>query len=190
MRIGLYILIGLFGSSSYIAGLHQALMGKYKPSVFSRVVWLLLAINTFAGVVASKSSKASLFLAVIFLLGNATMCVVSFWKGTYTMGKLEWVCLLLLLLSVVLWFSIDAPLINLSIGLLAHLLGALPTYRRVWHDSSTESTAFWSLFFIASVLSLAASLHEPVQKILFPMYFALFDGSMTALSLRRIKSSN
>ena len=103
------------------------------------------------------------------------------------MGSLEWICLGLLVISGGLWLVIDAPLINLSIGLLAHLIGALPTYKRVWEDGSSESTAFWSLFFIASIFSVVVSQGEPVQNMLFPIYFVLFDGSMTILSLRRQK---
>jgi len=138
----LYILIALFGSASYLAGSCQIVRGKYRPSVFSRVVWLLLAVNTFAGVVVSKSSEASILLAIIFLVGNAIICVLSFWRGTYEFGKLEYICLALLLFSAVVWTVFDVPLINLGIGLLAHFIGALPTYRRVWKDGSSESTAF------------------------------------------------
>jgi hypothetical protein len=185
MQVTLYFLILLLGSASYAVGVRQMLQDKYAPSVFSRVVWLLLAMNSFAGVVLSKGSKASILLAFILLVGNAAICLTSFRKGTRSFGKLEMVCLSLLLISGFIWLFFHAPLVNLGIGLLAHFIGALPTYRRVWREPSSESTAFWSLFFAASALSIFASKGHTLSAIVFPIYFTLFDGSMFALSMRR-----
>jgi hypothetical protein len=101
------------------------------------------------------------------------------------MGKLEYVCIILLLISVGVWVVFQAPLVNLCIGLFAHFIGALPTYKRAWKDGGTESATFWSLFFAASMLSILASYGDPIEDIIFPIYFSLFDGSMTFLSLRK-----
>ncbi len=161
------------------------LVGKYSPSVFSRVVWLLLAIISTASVVASHSTSASVILAFVFLLGNASICIASFWKGTKETGKLEYICLGILVVSSMVWIVFNAPLVSLVISLLAHFVGAVPTYKRVWIRPSSESTGFWSLFFVASLLSIFASWGQPLSLIIFPIYFALFDGSMTFLSMRK-----
>ena len=81
MPVALFILILLFGSLSYIAGSIQILRNKYRPNVFSRVVWLLLATNTYAAILVSNSSSSSKLLGLIFLIGNALICLLSFWKG-------------------------------------------------------------------------------------------------------------
>jgi hypothetical protein len=176
-----------FGCASYIVGSKDIITGKYKPSIFSRVVWLLLAGISFAGVVASHGGFASIMLSAIFLGGNAAICLLSFWKGTKGFGRLEYVCLAILVLSGVVWIVFKAPLISLAISLLAHFVGGAPTYRTVWRDPSSESAGFWSLFFIASALSLLAGLGQPWQSLIFPAYFTLFDGGMTFLSLRRTR---
>lgn len=168
-----------------MAGVVQILRNRYKPNVFSRIVWLLLAINSYAAILISRSSASSRLLSLIFLFGNLTICLLSFWKGTYTFGRLEFVCLVLLGLSGILWLTFDVPLINLGIGLLAHFIGALPTYKRAWRDGSSESAAFWSLFCIASVFSIFDAGTSSIKDILFPIYFTLFDGSMTILALRK-----
>ena len=165
-------------------GSWQIIRGIYKPNTFSRVIWFLFALNSFVAVVKSEGSSASALLAAIFAIGSGLICLLSFWKGTRSMGNLEWICLSLLFMSAGLWLIVDAPLINLSIGLLAHFIGAIPTLHRAWHDGSTESTAFWSLFCTASVLSIILSLGDPIQKIIFPIYFTFIDGVMTILSLR------
>ncbi len=190
MEKTLYILIVLFGCASYLVGLKEMLNGKYAPSVFSRVVWLLLAVISFAGVVVSNSTKPSMLLAGIFLLGNATICLTSFWKGTRDIGKLEYICLAILVISGLVWITFKAPLVSVAISLFAHFVGAVPTYKRVWEKPSSESTGFWSLFFIASILSVMASGSQPAKLIIFPIYFMFFDGSMTLLSLRHRGSSS
>lgn len=187
MQTALYILILALGSASYAVGVRQMLQGKYAPSVFSRVVWLLLAVNSFAGVVLSRGSKASVLLALILLIGNAAICLTSFWKGTRSFGKLEWFCLALLTISGMVWLFFHVPLINLGLSLLAHFIGAAPTYKRVWRNPASESTAFWSLFFGASVLSIFASSGHALSAVVFPIYFTLFDGSMFFLSARSLK---
>ena len=81
MDIFLYSLIILFGMASYFVGVRQMLKNQYSPSTFSRIIWVLLSINSFAGVLLSNSSKSSVLLGGIFLLGNIAICIVSFWKA-------------------------------------------------------------------------------------------------------------
>ncbi|HUD04064.1 MAG TPA: hypothetical protein VMR73_01060 [Candidatus Paceibacterota bacterium] len=185
MQTILFIGIIVFGSSSYIVGVRQMLRGDYSPSTFSRVIWVLLALNSFAGVLLSGSSQSSILLGTILLIGNIAVCIVSFWKGTKTIGKLEYVCIFLLIVSGLVWIFFRAPLINLVISLIAHFIGATPTYKKVWQNPKSESTSFWSLFFIASLLSIFASQSNSFEVVILPIYFTFFDGSIFILSLRR-----
>jgi hypothetical protein len=185
VHLALELLVLAFGSASYVVGARDVLVRGYAPSVFSRVVWLLLAGISSAGVVASGSGSGAVLLAGVFLVGNAVMCLLSLWKGTREVGRLEHVCLAILAVSVLVWLVFDAPVVSLVLSLLAHLVGGVPTYRRAWRRPASESAGFWSLFFVASVFSLLATLGEPAQSLVFPLYFVLFDGGMTALALRR-----
>lgn len=180
-------LILLFGSASYIVGIKKMFEGKYLPSVFSRAVWLMLSAISFAGVVSSGSTKSSILLAGVFLAGNAAICLASFWRGTKELGMMELICFFILMLSGIVWFVFDSPLISLAVSLLAHFVGGVPTYKKVWNKPQTESAGFWSLFFVASVLSIVASWGQPLSLLIFPIYFAVFDGAMTILALRRVK---
>lgn len=184
----IYALIILFGGASYVLGIIQMFKGKYSPSTFTRVIWVFLAVNSFAGLVLTTSSKSALALGIVFLLGNIAMCIASFWKGVRTMGKLEYFCILLLIISAIIWLLFDAPLVNLIISLFAHFVGGLPTYKKVLKNPKSESFGFWSLFFIASLLSVFTTNLNSVSGILFPLYFVIFDGTMMLLTLR--KSNN
>ena len=185
MHLTLELLVLVFGSASYAVGARDILVRGYAPSVFSRVVWLLLAGISTAGVVASGSGSGAVLLAGVFLVGNAVICLLSIWKGTRGIGPLEYVCLGILALSGLVWLVFDAPVLSLVISLLAHLVGGAPTYRRAWQRPGSESAGFWSLFLVASAFSLLATLGEPARALVFPLYFVLFDGGMTLLALRR-----
>lgn len=185
VHLALELLVLGFGTASYAGGARDVLVRGYAPNVFSRVVWLLLAGISTAGVIASGSGSGAVLLAVVFLVGNAVICLLSLWRGTRGVGRLEHVCLAILVLSGVVWLVFDAPVVSLVLSLLAHLVGGAPTYRRAWERPASESAGFWSLFFLASVCSLLATLGEPAQALVFPLYFVLFDGGMTALALRR-----
>ena len=185
MHLTLELLVLAFGTASYAVGARDVLVRGYAPNVFSRVVWLLLAVISAAGVVASGSGSGAVLLAGVFLLGNAVICGLSLVRGTRGVGRLEHVCLAILVLSAVVWVLFDAPVLSLVLSLLAHLVGGAPTYRRAWQQPGSESAGFWSLFFLASVCSLLATLGGPVQTLVFPLYFVLFDGGMTVLALRR-----
>jgi hypothetical protein len=185
MQFFLFALITILGVASYGIGVWQMLKGKYIPSTFSRVIWVLLAINSFAGVFLSGGSQSSILLGAILLVGNIAVCIVSFWRGVKTIGTLEYICIALLLFSGLVWILFDAPLINLLISLIAHFIGALPTYKKVWRDPQSESVAFWSLFFLASVLSIFARDSDSLKAIILPIYYTLFDGSIFVLSVRK-----
>jgi hypothetical protein len=185
MHLILYIIITILGVSSYIVGTKEMLQGKYSPSTFSRIIWVLLAINSFAGVILSKSSTSSIILGGILLLGNIIICIISFWKGTREIGTLEYTCLILLLISAIIWIFFRAPLINLIISLIGHLIAGAPTYRKVIKTPKSESSGFWSLFFLASLLSVFASPIFSLRTIILPLYFTLFDGSIFFLSLKK-----
>jgi hypothetical protein len=180
----LYTLIVLLGTTSYVVGVRQMLQNKYSPSTFSRIIWLLLSVNSFFGVLLS-GSDSSILLASIFMVGNLAICIVSFWKGSKRFGLIESVCTGLLIVSIFIWLFFDTPIINLIISLVAHFIGGVPTYRKVWANPQSESVGFWSLFFLASIVSLVTAQTFQIDKIIFPIYFILFDGSMFLLAFRK-----
>lgn len=190
MQTFFYITITILGLSSYAIGAWKMLRNQYAPSTFSRVVWVLLAINSFFGVWLSQSTQASILLAGILLIGNITICILSFSKGTREMGRLEYICLGLLAISGFIWIFYNAPYVNLILSLVTHFIGAAPTYKKVWRDPKSESIGFWCLFFLASLLSIFVSPGFTFKTSILPIYFTLFDGSLLLLSLRRYRKQS
>lgn len=179
------LLILLLGSASYVVGLYDIAKGKFTPSVFSRAIWLLLSVISFGGVLKGGGTETSILLAGVFLAGNALICAASIWRGTRKIGVTEIYCLAILIASGIIWVVFDAPLISLIVSLLAHFIGGIPTYVKVWKNPKTESAGFWSLFFFASILTIISGWGEPLHALIFPIYFVIFDGALTLLALRK-----
>lgn len=77
----LLLLICGFGLASYISGIGQVIRGQYRPNVLSRLIWLLLAINSTAGVLFGSHTVGAVALAVIFMAGNAGMFALAMPRG-------------------------------------------------------------------------------------------------------------
>lgn len=180
----IFVLIIFFALLSYAVGIKQMLNGTYRPSVFTRVIWIFLAINSLFGVILSHSTTSSIILASAMLVGNIAFCAVSLFKGDRRFGLVEYISVGLLIASGLVWVLFDSPLINLVISLVAHFIGGIPTYARVLRQPTDESPWFWILFFIASLLSIIISWGSDLSLLIFPIYYTIFDGSMFALSLR------
>jgi hypothetical protein len=180
-----YILILLLGIATYVSAVWQMLSGHYSPSFFSRGVWFLLGINSFAGVLLGGGSNASVLLASTLFIGNAAVFAVSYKKGSREFGIAEKISLVLLIISTVTWAILNAPFLGLVMSLIAHFIGGIPTIWRVAKRPQSEQAYHWYFFFSASVLSIIASNSDSLKSVLFPVYFASFDGLIILLANRK-----
>jgi hypothetical protein len=185
MQTTIYMLILLLGITAYASAVYQMLKNEYTPSFFSRGVWFLLGINSFAGVLLGEGSDASIILAGTLFAGNTAVFIASYWKGSREFGTAEKISLMLLIISGMLWAVLNAPYIGLIVSLVAHFVGGIPTIWRVIKRPETEQAYHWYFFFVASIISIFASEQKALHIILFPVYFALFDGLIILLTNRK-----
>ncbi len=178
-------LIGVLGLTAYGTAVYQMIKGVYAPSFFSRGVWFLLGINSLAGVILGGGSKSSIILASTLFIGNLAVFITSYSKGTREFGRVEKISLTLLIVSTLLWVVLDAPFIGLVLSLIAHFIGGIPTILRVAKEPQTEQAYHWYFFFVASLLAVVVSGTGDLRSIVFPIYFAFFDGLIILLANRK-----
>lgn len=185
MQHFLYVIILMLGVATYVSAVLQMLWNQYSPSFFSRGVWFLLGINSFAGVLLGGGSKSSVILAGTLFVGNATVFAVSYKKGSRDFHFAEKISLGMLVISGLMWLILNAPFLSLIISLAAHFVGGIPTIWRVVKRPSSEQAYHWYFFCVASILSIIASPHKTVTAILFPAYFTFFEGLIVVLANRK-----
>lgn len=179
------IVVLALGLIAYATAVMQMLQGVYRPSFFSREVWFLLGVISFAGVFFGEGSSASVTLAAALLIGNAAVFAVSWKKGSREFGLVEKISLLLLVMAVIAWATFNSPYLALVISLIAHFIGGIPTIWRVYKQPESEQAYHWYFFFVGCIISIVASDDKALTAILFPVYFAAFDGLIIALANRR-----
>lgn len=170
---------------TYIFGARSILNGSYKPNIYSRAIWLILVINNFISVLMLRNSFTVLLLAGLTLIGNLLIFLLSLKNSEARFGKVELITTLLILVSLILWFLTNLPLLNLSIGIITHFIGGIPTYKSVIKSPDSEDLFFWVFFFFASILTIFQTGLFSILEYLYPLYFALLNGVMSLLCLRR-----
>lgn len=178
-------LITFFVTLSYFVGAKAIVTNRYRPSIYSRAIWLLLALNSFASVLALKTAFPTILLAGLVLLGSLVIFLLSIKKSKKEFGQAEFISSILLILSLAIWIFTQLPLLNLTISLLAHFIGGIPTYKKVLKNPKDEDIPFWLFFFIGSLLTLLSTDTMIFSNYLYPLYFVLFDGGMVFLCMRR-----
>lgn len=175
----------ILAASSYIVGYRSIHKGCYKPSIYSRAIWLFIAINSFSGVFLLHSKPNVLALSCMQVIGCLTMLIGAWKHSSRTFGKIEYICTYLLISSVLVWFAFRSPILNLLIGIIAHFVGGIPSLFSVIKKPARENFLFWLFFASASLLTFISTDKTSIQNYLYPMYFMLFEGSMAILSSRQ-----
>ena len=182
------ILILLFTITSYFFGAKAIVENRYRPNVFSRIIWLLVALNGLASVILLKNSSSIILFAVLGFLGSFLIFVLSL-REKASFGLIELISTVLLLLSLALWFFVRIPFLNLTIGLVITFIGGVPTYIKALKNPYDEDIPFWLFFTLASLVTLYNSDRSTLSGYLFPLYFLITNVGMTLLCLRRFVKS-
>jgi len=181
----LLITILVLSMLSYFVGVRAVLRGEYQPNVYSRIIWLMIAINGLAGLISLKSYISIIVLSAAQTIGSLVMLILSLKYSVFKFGTIEIVASILLFFSVVIWLFGDLPLINVVIGLIAHFIAGIPSLYRVVKNPRSEHTLFWAYFAVASFISLVFLKDMSLKQVIFPAYFLGYNLLMVGLSRRR-----
>jgi len=179
------IFILLFTVASYFFGTKAIIENRYRPNMFSRIIWLLVALNGLASVILLGNSSSVILLAVLGFLGSFLIFTLSLRKSKALFGTTELVSTVLLLLCLALWVFIKIPFLNLAIGLIITFIGGIPTYIKALKNPYDEDILFWLFFMLASLIAFYNSDKSTLSGYLFPLYFIIMNAGMTLLCLRR-----
>jgi hypothetical protein len=159
--------------------------GQYKPSIYSRAIWGLISVNSFVGVIALHNNSGVIALAGVQLFGSLAMFFASMKFCVKTFGKTEIICTALLIFSLIIWFVLKSPIINVLISLIAHFIGGAPTILLAWKKPASENFFFWLFFALASLLAYLSADKLVFKSFIYAIYFLIFDSAITVLSLRQ-----
>lgn len=179
------LLITLFSLLSFYTAARAILRGEYKPNVYSRVIWFLLAVNGLAGLLRLESGTAVIALSVMQTLGSLIILIGAFRFSILKFGGVELIASTLLVISLGVWALGDYPAINVAISLIAHFIGGLPTLLAVYRRPDAEHVMFWGYFAIASLIALVTASKAGFEGYMFPLYFFTYNIVIFSLAVRQ-----
>jgi hypothetical protein len=179
------IIIILLIGASYFIGAKAIYQNKYRPSIYTRIIWFLLTVNSFASVILLKNNFSVILFSGLTLAGSLIILLLSLKKARRIFGPTEIISTFLLMVSLAFWVFTRLPLLNLSIGLIISFIGGIPTLKQVIKNPNDEDILFWLFFALAAIITLISADKSNISGYLYPLYLAIFNIIMTLLCMRR-----
>jgi hypothetical protein len=156
---------------------------KAKPHRITRLIVWLAAIAGLVGVLGSTNTSGIIF-AIIFLARASYLLIMSLIYGVGGASRLDKYCLAIGALAVIFYTITGNGLLAISLGIVADLIGYIPTFVKTWHKPHSEDPTFFIIEGVAS-LSAVFAIWELRVDILFPIYFVACSATVTLLIYRQ-----
>lgn len=172
----------LFSNIPYFFSIRR---GNIQPSPVSWSIWT--TIGYFLLVSSYASGARNTLWLLIALIISQTIITISIVKSKSSRArwqKLDLICLIGAVLSLLFWLLSGNPLVAILINILMDLLGFIPTLRKTWIAPKSENLGFWFLSFISTIFNLLAIANFSLLTTVFPVYIFLLDGIMLFILTR------
>lgn len=181
-RDGLGIASGILLFLGNVPYLYSIYRGKTRPNRVSWWVWTAISLLLVSSS-AAMGVGASLWLPVSQLASQLLIALHTFKYGEGGWQRLDRFCLAGAILSLLLWWRTQVPLVALLLNVGMDAIGALPTLRKVYFAPQSENRLFWLIFWAASGLNLLAVDQWTVAAI-YPLYLFGLGAMVVGLQLR------
>jgi hypothetical protein len=156
--------------------------GKSKPHRVTRLIVWLASLAGILGIVHSNNIAGIIFAAIFFVRATYLL-IMAFIYGVGGVTRLDKYCLVIGILALLLYVVTGSGLLAISTGIIADLIGYIPTFVKTWHKPTSEDPTFFMIEGVASLLAVIAIRQFRVD-ILFPIYFVVSSGVVVALIFR------
>jgi len=164
--------INAFGWVMYII---DTLKWKTKPN---KVTWWIWAAAPLIGSFAMYSSNWLTWnILPVFMAGFIPLLIFissfinknSYWE----LKKLDYICLILAILALILWQVTDNPLLAIVFWILADFLAAIPILIKTYNFPETENPFPFFAWLLANLSALLVIKEWNIEEWLFPVYLIL-----------------
>lgn len=174
------MLLSLISPISYTRSMRA---GKAKPHRVTRFIVWLASIAGMLGVLHGSNLPGKIF-AGIFLARASYLLIMALLYGVGGWARLDRYCLGIGMLALVCYATTKNGVLTISLGILADVVGYIPTFVKTFHRPSTEDPVFFSIEGLASLFGVFA-VWQLRADILFPLYFTLCSAFMNGLIYRK-----
>lgn len=184
-RLGLVVLSSILATCGTLPYLRETVRGGTRPRLVTWGTWSLM--TAMAGVAsASVRDYPSAVFAFVGTLATGAVVVVGLRFGDRAFGRLDAVCLVVVLIGAALWLGLDQPAIAVLTACAIDLVGLVPTAVHAWRRPAEETTSTFVLIAASGACAAFAAWGElTVTALAYPVYVAASMGFVALLTLRR-----
>ncbi len=170
VRVGLVVLSTLLSAASTVPYLIATARRQTRPRV---VTWLTWALLTAVGGAASASVGDYPSAAFSFIGTVVTSAVVlaGLRYGDRALGRLDLVCVALVIVGFGLWLLLDVPGIAVGAACVIDFIGLVPTLAHAWRRPQEETAVTYALIAAGGGAATAAAWGTwTVTAVAYPLY--------------------
>jgi hypothetical protein len=181
------ILGGIFSLAGYIPYAKAVIRGEAKPERSSWLIWTLSSMLILMSYYL-VGARETIWVPLAYVVGSATITLLSFRYGQEGWGLLEKVSLGVAIISGIRWVFFNnvglALILNLSLSFISYLR----TIKKLAFDrTAQEDLPGWIFYFIGAALNLMAISVWSVEISALPIMFFVMNGVTLLLTLRNRK---
>jgi hypothetical protein len=149
--------------------------GKIRPNLTSWFLWTVISFALLATYWGS-GAKENVWMAVVGCTNPllVTAIVAAKYRSKIRLSKLDWICLTIGTIALVMWFMFQGQksLVQyaLYVALIADGCAAVPTAVCYWRNPSLDRPFAWGVFGLASALNILAISEHTVANYVYPIY--------------------
>lgn len=180
------VLSTVISLSAYFVGIRFIFKGSFRPQ---RTTWFLMAVISalFVATLLVQGDRNAVWLASAIFVGNFLIFLLSIKNGIGGKSKSDMVVLLMVVISLLVWYITKNPLLALVMSIIADFIAFLPTMIKSWFLPWTEEWMFYVFGIVSSFLNLLSLSVFNFEKSIFLIYFLLSNIALVLIIVLRRK---
>lgn len=176
------MIAGIIAISGYIPYIYSILKGQTQPNRATWFIWTIVG-GLLAFSYIAEGDQHSIWLPLGYFFGPLITAILSLRYGYAEWTRLDTICIIAALISIIPWVFADNANATLIINLLIDMIGSVPTLVKTFREPETEDLLAWAFFFVANTLQLFAIEMWNLAS-LYPVYLFVLAASMVIFILR------
>ena len=181
LRIALVVISTFLSASSSVPTIRDTVRRRSHPRVVTWLTWSLLTGVAGAASASSGDYPAAAF-SLIGTLTTAAVAIAGLRYGDRSIGRLDVVCLVLVVAGFVLWRVFNHAGIAVVAACVIDGIGLVPTLVHAWRRPREETASTYALIAVAGgCATLAAWGTWTVTAVAYPLYVLVSMGACWAI---------
>lgn len=178
------IIIGFIG---YIPYLYDMFRGRTKPHIFTWTIWVLLEFTSF-GIQIKNGAGAGSWVTFFSALVALIVVIYAFKYRNLTISKIDWVCFMGAIISLILWLLFNQPLVAVILLVLTDLFAFIPTFRKTWDLPRDETLFEYAMASLKFIVAFFAFSSFSIVMVMYPAYLIVANTTFVIFTIIRRKA--